>query len=69
MALWDEQGDPTRREILQLLSHGDKAVHEIAAALPNSRPAGSRHLRLLKEVTHDARNDQIRSIPRNEQSR
>jgi DNA-binding transcriptional ArsR family regulator len=43
-------GDSTRREILQLLSHGDKAVHEIAAALPISRPAVSRHLRLLKEA-------------------
>jgi DNA-binding transcriptional ArsR family regulator len=43
-------GDPTRREILRLLSHRDKAVHEIAAALPISRPAVSRHLRLLKDA-------------------
>jgi len=43
-------GDATRREILQLLSHGDKAVHEIAAELPISRPAVSRHLRLLKDA-------------------
>ena len=41
-------GDPTRREILRLLSHGDKPVREIADALPISRPAVSRHLRLLK---------------------
>lgn len=41
-------GDPNRREILRLLSGGDKPVHEIAAALPISRPAVSRHLRLLK---------------------
>jgi len=27
-------GDPNRREILRLLSGGDKPVHEIAAALP-----------------------------------
>jgi DNA-binding transcriptional ArsR family regulator len=40
--------DPNRREILRLLSSGDKAVHELAAALPISRPAVSRHLRLLK---------------------
>jgi DNA-binding transcriptional ArsR family regulator len=41
-------GDPNRREILRLLSSGDKPVQEIAAALPISRPAVSRHLRLLK---------------------
>jgi DNA-binding transcriptional ArsR family regulator len=43
-------GDPNRREILRLLSAGDKPVHEIAAALPISRPAVSRHLRLLKDA-------------------
>ena len=42
-------GDATRR-ILRLLSQSDKAVHEIAAALPISRPAVSRHLRLLKDA-------------------
>jgi DNA-binding transcriptional ArsR family regulator len=43
-------GDPTRREILRRLSGGDKPVHEIAAALPISRPAVSRHLRLLEDA-------------------
>ncbi len=43
-------GDPTRREILRLLSSGDKAVRELADALPVSRPAVSRHLRLLKDA-------------------
>src|ERR1700734_186246 len=43
-------GDPHRREILRLLSSGDKPVAEIAAAMPISRPAVSRHLRLLKEA-------------------
>ena len=43
-------GDPHRREILNLLAEGDKPVHELAAALPISRPAVSRHLRLLKEA-------------------
>jgi len=47
---FDALGDPTRREILRLLSAGDLPVHEIAAALPISRPAVSRHLRLLKEA-------------------
>lgn len=43
-------GDATRRAILRLLSDGDKPVHELAAALPVSRPAVSRHLRLLKQA-------------------
>jgi DNA-binding transcriptional ArsR family regulator len=43
-------GDPTRREILSLLSAGGRSVQEIATALPISRPAVSRHLRLLKEA-------------------
>lgn len=43
-------GDANRREILSLLARGDKSVHEIAAALPISRPAVSRHLRLLKDA-------------------
>jgi DNA-binding transcriptional ArsR family regulator len=43
-------GDPNRREILRLLSAGDKPVQEIAAAMTISRPAVSRHLRLLKEA-------------------
>jgi DNA-binding transcriptional ArsR family regulator len=43
-------GDANRREILRLLSSGDKPVREIAAAMPISRPAVSRHLRLLKDA-------------------
>jgi len=46
----DALGDPTRREILRLLINGDMPVHEIAAPLPISRPAVSRHLRLLKDA-------------------
>jgi DNA-binding transcriptional ArsR family regulator len=43
-------GDPNRRTILRLLSDGDKPVREIAAAMPISRPAVSRHLKLLKDA-------------------
>lgn len=41
-------GDPNRREILRLLGAEGLAVREIADAMPISRPAVSRHLRLLK---------------------
>ncbi len=43
-------GDPNRREILRQLSDSDKPVHEIADAMSISRPAVSRHLRLLKDA-------------------
>lgn len=47
---FDALADPNRREILRLLGNGDRAVHELADALPISRPAVSRHLRLLSEA-------------------
>jgi DNA-binding transcriptional ArsR family regulator len=47
---FDALGDPHRRDILRLLSEGDKPVRDIAAAMPISRPAVSRHLRLLREA-------------------
>ncbi len=40
--------DPTRREILQLLRARPLAVGEIASHFSTSRPAVSKHLRLLK---------------------
>jgi DNA-binding transcriptional ArsR family regulator len=43
-------GDPTRREILRLLASGELAVGHLADALPVSRPAVSRHLRILKRA-------------------
>ena len=43
-------GDPNRRAIVELLGTGGRSVREIADALPISRPAVSRHLRLLKEA-------------------
>lgn len=41
-------GDPNRRAIVEILGKGERSVHEIAEELPISRPAVSRHLRLLK---------------------
>lgn len=42
--------DPTRRALLDLLSRGDAPVAELAAAFPISRPAISRHLRVLRDA-------------------
>src|SRR6476469_8664868 len=46
----DALGDATRRAIVELLGGGARSVGQLAAALPISRPAVSRHLRLLKEA-------------------
>ena len=43
-------GDPNRRRIVELLGDRERSVQEIADELPISRPAVSKHLRLLKQA-------------------
>lgn len=43
-------GDPQRRAILELLRDGERPVGDLAGDLPISRPAVSRHLRLLRQA-------------------
>lgn len=53
--------DPTRRQVLDLLSRKDRAAGELGKAFPHiSQPGMSRHLRVLREaglvhVRHDRR--------------
>jgi DNA-binding transcriptional ArsR family regulator len=42
--------DPTRRQVLERLAAGPRAVGQIAEGLPVSRPAVSQHLKVLKEA-------------------
>jgi DNA-binding transcriptional ArsR family regulator len=42
--------DPTRRAILDRLRQGDAPVAQIAAGFAMTRPAVSRHLRVLREA-------------------
>jgi DNA-binding transcriptional ArsR family regulator len=42
--------DPTRRRVMERLASGPRAVGEIAAGLPVSRPAISQHLKVLKQA-------------------
>ena len=42
--------DPTRRAVLDLLRGGSLPAGEIAGAFPISRPAVSKHLRLLRRA-------------------
>jgi DNA-binding transcriptional ArsR family regulator len=47
---FDALGDGNRRAIVELLRAGDRSVRELADELPISRPAVSRHLRVLKQA-------------------
>jgi len=49
-AIFRALADPTRRQILGLLRQGPRAVGEIAGNFRTSRPAISKHLRLLKSA-------------------
>ena len=42
--------DPTRRAVLDLLRRGSQPAGQIATAFPVSRPAISKHLRLLRRA-------------------
>jgi DNA-binding transcriptional ArsR family regulator len=42
--------DPVRREIVEVLAGGEVGAGEIASRFPVSRPAVSRHLRVLREA-------------------
>lgn len=47
---WTALGDPTRRAIVARLAEGPRAVGELAADLPVSRPAVSQALKVLKDA-------------------
>jgi DNA-binding transcriptional ArsR family regulator len=47
---YDAIADPTRRRVLGLLAERERTAGEIAAAFTISRPAVSRHLRVLREA-------------------
>jgi len=49
-ALFSALSDPTRRAVLDLLRSGSLPAGHIAEAFPVSRPAISKHLRLLRRA-------------------
>ncbi len=46
----DALGNPTRRAIVQILARGPRSVGAIAAELPVTRPAVSKHLTILRRA-------------------
>jgi len=49
-AAFSALADPTRRAVLDLLRQGSQPAGKIAQAFPISRPAISKHLRLLRKA-------------------
>ena len=49
-AIFQALADPTRRQILDLLRTAERSAGEVAEQFPVSRPAISRHLRVLREA-------------------
>ncbi|HEY1678112.1 MAG TPA: metalloregulator ArsR/SmtB family transcription factor [Candidatus Sulfotelmatobacter sp.] len=49
-AAFQALADPTRRAVLDLLRQGSQPAGQIARAFPVSRPAISKHLRLLRRA-------------------
>jgi DNA-binding transcriptional ArsR family regulator len=49
-ATFQALADPTRRAVLDLLRRGSQPAGQIAVAFPVSRPAISKHLRLLRRA-------------------
>jgi DNA-binding transcriptional ArsR family regulator len=49
-ATFQALSDPTRRAVLDLLRRGNQPAGRIAEAFPVSRPAISKHLRLLRRA-------------------
>jgi DNA-binding transcriptional ArsR family regulator len=49
-ATFQALADPTRRAVLDLLRRGSQPAGQIAEAFPISRPAISKHLRLLRRA-------------------
>jgi len=49
-AAFNALADPTRRAVLDLLRAGTRPAGEIARAFPVSRPAISKHLRILRRA-------------------
>jgi DNA-binding transcriptional ArsR family regulator len=61
-SVFDAIADPTRRAILDAIADQELSAGDIAARFPVSRPAISRHIRVLREagLVHERRDAQSR---------
>jgi ArsR family transcriptional regulator len=49
-AVFKALADPTRREVLRLLAHGERTAGELAEHFDMTRPSMSHHFSVLKEA-------------------
>jgi ArsR family transcriptional regulator len=49
-AVFKALADPTRREVLRLLAHGERTAGELAEQFDMTRPSMSHHFSVLKEA-------------------
>lgn len=49
-AVFKALADPTRREVLRLLAHGERTAGELAEPFDMSKPSMSHHFAVLKEA-------------------
>ena len=49
-AVFKALADPTRREVLRLLSHGERTAGELAEQFDMTKPSMSHHFAVLKEA-------------------
>jgi DNA-binding transcriptional ArsR family regulator len=65
MEVFEALADPTRRRIVELLAEGERSAGEVAGHFRVSRPAVSKHLRVLREAgVVDVRQEAQRRIYR-----
>ncbi len=57
----DALGSPVRRDILIALRAQPLPLHEIVERFSISRPAASRHVKLLEDAEHAAKNNRVRA--------
>jgi DNA-binding transcriptional ArsR family regulator len=50
ISVYEAVADPTRRHLLELLAGGDRTAGDLAGSFRISRPAVSRHLRVLRDA-------------------
>jgi DNA-binding transcriptional ArsR family regulator len=50
MTVFEVLAEPNRRQIVELLRHGERPVGELVASLSLSQPAVSKHLRVLRDA-------------------
>ena len=65
MEVFEALADPTRRRIVELLAENERSAGELAGQFRVSRPAVSKHLRVLREAgVVDVRGDAQKRIYR-----